>query len=182
MLWYKKYDYNMKNDVRILCNEYTENFRHEPFNTYKSVQDSKMWNIPPIGENRKRLWDIVDYSLVKQFRDLKDQIKKITGLELQGETSVDCIWRFDKNFKHCPVHVDVGGEHTGTVCSTLSGNFKFHLHEEDKQDSKIIDTIDVEGLIVLNNTNFPHSVEGQGDLLVVGIDHRMNPKEYFANV
>jgi len=181
MLWYKKFDYNMKNDFKIMCKEYTENFQHEPFWTYKSVQDSKMWNIPPLGEKRKRLFDVVDYVTIQNMRNLKDQIKEVTGLRCQGDHSVDCIWRFDKNFKHCPVHIDEGGEHTGSVVTTISGNFKLHLHEEDKPDAKILDTVDVEGLIALNNTEFAHSVEGQGDLLVIGVDHNMNPKEYFAN-
>ena len=26
MLWYKKFDYNMKDDLKVMCNEYTEQF------------------------------------------------------------------------------------------------------------------------------------------------------------
>ena len=68
------------------------------------------------------------------------------------------------------------------MVAKISGNFKLHLHEEDKENSKIVETIDIEGLIALNNTVYPHSVEGQGDLLVFGADKDMVPEEYFANV
>ncbi|SVD47931.1 uncharacterized protein METZ01_LOCUS400785, partial [marine metagenome] len=31
-----------------MCEDYTEKFDYEPFGTYKSVVDSKMWTIPPL--------------------------------------------------------------------------------------------------------------------------------------
>ena len=76
---------------------------------------------------------------------------------------------------HCPIHMDSGGEHTGSVVTSVSGNFKIHLHKEDTPNSPILETINVDesNLIALNNTKYPHSVEGQGDLLVLGT------KEYF---
>lgn len=182
MLWYKKFDYNMKDDLKTMCNEYTEQFDHEPFWTYKSVANSKMWTIPPLGEKRKRLFDVVDYAVLQNIRSLKKSITETTGLKLEDDSPVDCIWRFDEKFTHCPIHTDAGGEHTGSVVAKISGNFKLHLHEKDEENSKIVETIDIEGLIALNNTVYPHSVEGQGDLLVFGADKDMVPEEYFANV
>ena len=39
--------------------------------------------------------------------------------------------------------------------------------------------MDESNLIALNNTKYPHSVEGQGDLLVLGTDKNIKPEEYF---
>lgn len=184
MLWYKKFKINMPDDLKSMCDDYTRKYKHEPFWTYKSVADSKMWTIPPLGENRKRMYDDVSLEILEKINILKQSITAITNLKLEQETPVDCIWKFDENFNHCPIHTDVGGEHTGSVVASIFGNFKIHLHTEDVVGAPIIEsiTIDESTLIALNNTEFPHSVEGQGDLLVFGADKNMRPEEYFANV
>ena len=175
-MWYKEFKFSIPSNLKTMCEEYTEKFDYEPFGTYKSVADSKMWTIPPLGKDRHRLYDKVSNEVLEQITNLKKLITEITKLKF-GE-AVDCIWRFDKSFTHCPIHMDSGEEHTGSVVTSISGNFKIHLHKEDTPNSPILKTVNVDGsnLIALNNTKYPHSVEGQGDLLVLGT------KEYFKDV
>tara|TARA_B100001057_G_scaffold424918_1_gene447971 strand:+ start:131 stop:685 length:555 start_codon:yes stop_codon:yes gene_type:complete len=183
MLWYKEFKNNMPQDLKSMCIEYTQKFNHEPFWTYKSVANSKMWTIPPLGENRRRMYDEVPTQVLENISNFKKMITDITKLELENDSPVDCIWRFDENFTSCPIHTDAGGEHTGSVVTSVVGNFKIHLHVDDFPNSPIIDSVDVNesNLIVLNNTVYPHSVEGQGDLLVFGAEKYMKPEEYFKN-
>ena len=76
-----------------------------------------------------------------------------------------------------------GGEHTGSVVTCISGNFKIHLHAADEPDSPIIESVNINGqtLVALNNTVFPHSVEGIGDLVVFGTAVKTDTKEYFKD-
>jgi len=179
MLRYKKFKVSMPSNLKSMCEEYTEQFDCEPFWTYKSVADSKMWTIPPLGKDRRRMYDKVSNEVLEQIVNFKQHITEITKLKFSE--AVDCIWRFDKNFTHCPIHTDTGGEHTGSVVTSISGNFKIHLHKEDTLNSPILETINMDesNLIALNNTKYPHSVEGQGDLLVLGTDKNIKPEEYF---
>ena len=51
-----------------------------------------MWTIiPPLGEKRKRLFDVVDYAVLQNIRGLKKSITETTGLKLEEESPVDCI-------------------------------------------------------------------------------------------
>lgn len=160
---------------------YTRSFQPEPPWTYKSVADSKMWVIPPLGKDRVRLDDngASDY-----LADVRAKVTEITGLALEEKTPILAIWRFDKDFPKCPVHIDEGGEHTGSIVTCINGEFKLHLHAEDAEDSPIIETVEINStkLIALNNTEFPHSVEGQGNLIVFGTAKETNTEEYFKNV
>lgn len=178
MIWSKEFYVDMPDNLKSVCEDYVKQFDHEPPFTYKSVVDSKMWVIPPLGRNRKRLDDGGANDRLANVRAL---VSQVTGLALEERTPVLAIWRFDKNFSHCPVHIDDGGEHTGSVVTCISGDFKLHLHSEDKPDSPILKTIDIHRskLVALNNTVFPHSVEGQGDLIVFGTAKQTNPEEYF---
>ena len=47
----------MPQNLKSVCNSYTDVFEYEPIWTYESVEDSKMWVIPPLGKNRIRLDD-----------------------------------------------------------------------------------------------------------------------------
>ena len=178
-MWYIEFKVSIPSNLKSMCEEYTEQFDCEPFWTYKSVADSKMWTIPPLGKDRRRMYDKISNEVLEQIVNFKQHITEITKLKFSE--AVDCIWRFDKNFTHCPIHTDTGGEHTGSVVTSISGNFKIHLHKEDTPNSPILETINVDesNLIALNNTKYPHSVEGQGDLLVLGTDKNIKPEEYF---
>jgi len=178
MIWAREFSVDMPSVLKTVCELYTETFEHEPLNVYKSVADSKMWVIPPLGENRIRLDDGGANDSLVNVRKL---VTDITGLALEEKTPILAIWRFDEVFTHCPIHIDDGGEHTGSIVTCISGSFKLHLHEEDKPDSSIISSININEnkLVALNNTVFPHSVEGQGDLIVFGTSKQTNPKEYF---
>jgi|TARA_B100001094_G_C18037851_1_gene723497 hypothetical protein len=179
MNWYKRYKADMPKDFKQICEDYTKKYSPEPAYRYKSVEDSSMWTIPPLGENRVRL----DVPESTQINHVIKYVSNVTELNLEHDMPFTCIWRFDDNFKKCPVHVDNGGEHTGSVVTCISGKFKLHLHEQEDNDSDIIETIDIDEttLIALNNTKFPHSVEGKGDLVVFGPDKKIKPEEYFAD-
>tara|TARA_B110000977_G_C11052929_1_gene482982 strand:- start:430 stop:1008 length:579 start_codon:yes stop_codon:yes gene_type:complete len=181
MKWFKKFNVNMPSILKSVCNNYIKAFDHEPLWVYKSVADSKMWVIPPLGENRVRLDDGGASDSLTNIRSL---VSDITGLTLEEKTPILAIWRFDKNFSKCPIHIDIGTEHTGSIVTCISGNFDIHLHAKDEPDSHIIETVSLDdsNLVALNNTVFPHSVEGEGTLIVFGTDKRTNPEEYFRNV
>ena len=112
MKWYKEFKVNMPQNLKSVCNSYTEVFEYEPIWTYKSVEDSKMWVIPPLGKNRIRL---DDNGASDKLANIRELVTSITELHLEEETPILAIWRFDGKFPHCPVHVDGGGEHTGSV-------------------------------------------------------------------
>ena len=184
MLWYKKFKISMPQDFKNVCKNYITQFDHEPFWTYKSVADSKLWTVPPLGPNRVRMYDIVPNETLEQFEKMRKLVTNISMLDVEDKLPVTTLWEYDKKFTSCPVHIDHGGEHTGSLINSISGNFKLHLHSKDEQDAPIIDTVDVDEstLLALNNTEFPHSVEGQGLLLVFGTNKKMKPLEYFADV
>ena len=178
MIWAKEFDVDMPSNLKTIANNYVKSFDPEPPFAYKSVVDSKMWVIPPLGENRVRLDDGGANDNLINVRQL---VTKVTGLALEEKTPILAIWRYDENFTKCPIHIDEGGEHTGSVVTCISGNFNLHLHEKDELDSPIIETIAINKnkLVALNNTVFPHSVEGQGDLIVFGTSKQTNTEEYF---
>ena len=180
MKWYKEFSVNMPQNLKSVCNSYTDVFEYEPIWTYESVEDSKMWVIPPLGKNRTRL---DDRGASDKLANIRELVTTITELYLEEETPILAIWRFDEKFPHCPVHIDQGGEHTGSVVTCISGNFKIHLHAADEPDSPIIESVNINGqtLVALNNTVFPHSVEGIGDLVVFGTAVKTDTKEYFKN-
>jgi hypothetical protein len=181
MIWAKEFKVSMPENLKLVAHDYTKNYNYEPFNTYKSVANSKMWVIPPLGKNRIRLDDGGASNKLSNVREL---VTNITGLALEEKTPILAIWRYDNNFKRCPVHIDDGGEHTGSIVTCISGSFKLHLHEHDDENSYIIKTITIDKnkLVALNNTIFPHSVEGQGDLIVFGTSKQTNIKEYFNEI
>jgi hypothetical protein len=184
MLWYKKFKISMPQDLKDVCKTYITQSDHEPFWTYKSVADSKMWTVPPLGPNRVRLYEVVPNETLEQFNKIGELVTGISKLDVKNDLPVVTLWEYDEKFTQCPVHIDGGGEHTGSLVCSITGNFKLRLHSKDEQDAPIIDTVDVDEstLLTLNNTEFPHSVEGQGLLLVFGTDKKMNPQEYFADV
>ena len=96
MLRYKKFKVSMPSNLKSMCEEYTEQFDCEPFWTYKSVADSKMWTIPPLGKDRRRMYDKISNEVLEQIVNFKQHITEITKLKFSE--AVDCIWRFDKNF------------------------------------------------------------------------------------
>jgi hypothetical protein len=179
MIWAKEFDIDMPDNLQSVCQNYMKHFDPEPPFRYKSVVDSKMWVIPPLGINRKRLDDGGANGRLANVREL---VTKITGLALEEKTPILAIWKFDENFTSCPIHIDDGGEHTGSIVTCITGKFKLHLHSEDKPGSTILETININKskLVALNNTVFPHSVEGQGDLIVFGTSKETNPLEYFV--
>ena len=180
MMWYKEFDIDMPNGLKSVCESFIKNNEPEPYHTYYSVQDSDCWCIPPLGPNRERLYA----PEVEQLSDVRKLVSEISGLNLDFATPFISIWRFDECFWRCPVHIDHGTEHTGSVVTSISGKLQLHLHEKNELNSPIISTIDVSPykLIALNNTEFPHSVSGFGDLIVFGVDNHTNAEEYFRDV
>ena len=65
----------MKDDLKVMCNEYTEQFDHEPFWTYKSVASSKMWNYSTIKKKNDCLMLLI-MQYYKTFVVLKNQSQK----------------------------------------------------------------------------------------------------------
>ena len=180
MIWAKEFEVNMPSTLKLVCESFTDNNLSEEPWLYTAVEDSDCWCIPPLGPNRERLYA----PEVEQLSDVRKLVSEISGLNLNFATPFVSVWRFDKNFPKCPVHIDPGGEHTGSVVTCISGKLQLHLHEKNELNSPIISTIDVSPykLIALNNTEFPHSVSGFGDLIVFGVDNHTNAEEYFRDV
>jgi hypothetical protein len=179
MIWAKEFLVDMPSELRIICDNFTKKHPPEQKGIYKSVGDSDCWCIPPLGPNRERLYA----PEVEQLSHIRKLVSKTTGLNVDYDTPFISVWRFDEAFPKCPVHIDPGFEHTGSVVTCISGEFQLHLHKENLSDSPIIESIEVKltNLIALNNTNFPHSVSGRGDLVVFGTDKKTNAQEYFKN-
>jgi hypothetical protein len=180
MRWYKEFDVDMPQKLKYICENFTKsNPPEEPW-TYGSVQDSDCWCIPPLGPNRERLYA----PEVENLASIRKLVSEITRLNLEFETSFMSVWRFNDAHPKCPVHTDPGGEHTGSVVTCISGDLKLHLHETNKAGAAIIDSVDVSPskLIALNNTEFPHSVSGYGDIIVFGVDKQLDAEEYFRDV
>lgn len=179
MLWVKEYPFNMPDYFQDVCREFLENNEPEDSNQYESVQDSKMWLI----------WNHNRYHSPKLV-DIRKQILETTGANLEYDKGFTAIWRYDENFPQCPIHIDGAGyndkgepgerKHNGSICTSLTGTFKLHLHHQDTEE--IVETVEItdKKLVVLNNTVYPHSVQGQGDLIVFGIDLQSDPEEFFA--
>ena len=111
--------------------------------------------------------------------NIKEQLKTITGLStmrLFSETyqhGYGSIWRYDKNFPKCPVHIDdeekMNSTHKGSLCISVSGSHEIFLHDtitKKKIKSVVIKDNDI---MFLNNREYYHSVEGNGDLCVIGV-------------
>ena len=180
MMWYKEFEVDMPSTLKLVCESFTTKHSPEEPWLYTAVEDSDIWNIPPLGPNRERLYA----PEVEQLSDVRKLVSEISGLNLDFATPFISIWRFNESFPKCPVHVDPGVEHTGSVVTCISGKLQLHLHEKNELNSPIISTIDVSPykLIALNNTEFPHSVSGFGDLIVFGVDNHTNAEEYFRDV
>ena len=179
MLWVKEYPFNMPDYFKDVCIDFIEHNEPEGPYQYESVQDSKMWLI----------WNSMNqYS--DRLAQVRQMVRETTGANLDYDKGFTAIWRYDENFKQCPIHIDGNGyredgsegerKHNGSICTSIDGNFKLHLHHQDTKE--IADTIEItnKNVVVLNNTVYPHSVQGQGDLIVFGIDLQSNPEEFFA--
>jgi hypothetical protein len=180
MLWVKSYPITLPDYFAGLCQDFTENNDPAPKGMYESVADSSMWTI----------WNTNPDNYQNQtLLELRQNIQNITGANLNYPKGFLCIWRYDENFTNCPIHIDGQGtnsgditpiKHAGSVCTSIHGEFKIRLHHRDTNE--IVDSVPVttSNVIVLNNTVYPHSVEGQGDLAVFGVDLQSNPEEFFA--
>jgi len=189
MLWVKKYSINMPAYFKTICNEYTEKHNPDPVGIYENAWDSKGWTIwnkdqkDSSNHSHLKIYQQLSKSdassLAQGLTEIRQNINDITGANLEYPKGFCYIWRYDENFPKCPTHIDGPEEMAGSICSSISGKFKIHLHH--KNTNKILDTVTVtdKDLIVLNNTVYPHSVEGQGDLVVFGIDSQSNPEEFF---
>tara|TARA_B100001057_G_C22823488_1_gene940393 strand:+ start:1410 stop:1955 length:546 start_codon:yes stop_codon:yes gene_type:complete len=179
MIWAREFLADMLPELKPICENFTKNNPPEAKGTYKAVGDSDCWCIPPLGPNRERLYA----PEVEQLSAVRALVAKTTGLNVDYDMPFISVWRFGDYFPRCPVHVDPGKEHTGSVVTCISGELQLHLHEENLPDSPIINTINVKPsrLIALNNTHFPHSVSGWGDLVVFGTDKATNAEEYFKD-
>mgnify|MGYP001177097048 FL=1 len=178
MLWVKTYPITIPDYFAGFCQDFTENNDPAPEGMYESVADSSMWTIWNTDQNKRQ-----------QLAEFRQNIKNVTGANLDYPKGFLCIWRYDENFTQCPIHIDGQGthsgditprKHNGSVCTSIHGEFKIHLHHRDTNE--ILDSVSVttSNVIVLNNTVYPHSVEGQGDLAVFGVDLQSNPEEFFA--
>jgi hypothetical protein len=170
MKWYKKFKVNMPSLLSEVCTQYTKDYATEPQYAYKSTENSDMWI----------MWQESGHTL--PLKSITDLTQDITGLNLDYDLGFVVIWRYDDKFPKCPIHIDDGrgngGKHNGSVCTAINGSFKIHYHDEN---NNIIDSVDVNDktLICLNNTRFPHSVEGKGDLIVFGVDLLTEPEVYW---
>jgi len=180
MLWAKTYPITVPDYFTGFCQDFTENNDPVPVGTYESVADSSMWTIWNKNPNNYQNQALLE---------IRQNIKNITGLNLDYPKGFFCIWRYDENFTKCPIHIDGQGTYSGditpikqsaSVCTSIHGEFKIHLHHRDTNE--IVDSVLVttSNIIVLNNTMYPHSVEGQGDLAVFGVDLLNNLEEFFA--
>lgn len=178
MKWHRKFDMELSEEFKNECTEFVNNNEATAKNTYYTVGDSDMWIIWLLNQDSFIAQDS------KAFSDTREHIKLITGLNLKYHDGFVVIWRFDEHFDECPTHIDSGrlsgGAHNGSVCIALNGSFKINLRTNESGGDIIEEVIvDNKSIVTLNNTVFPHNVEGCGDLIVFGVDTETHPEDHW---
>jgi len=102
--------------------------------------------------------------------NIKEQIKSITGLNTLYEHGYTCIWRYDESFPKCPIHIDDKAQHKGSLCISLSGYHNMFLHHIETKEKLEKITIKDNDIMFIKNSEYYHSVEGNGDLLILGVE------------
>lgn len=113
------------------------------------------------------------------LHNVKQQLGSITGFNLLYEHGYGCIWRYDDHFPKCPVHIDYKAQHIGSLCISVSGSHRIYLHDEtthEKNESVILKN---NKIMFLKNSEYWHSVEGQGDLLIFGCEDIENRENHY---
>ena len=162
--WHKKFkllDEQLKNVQelysKIIINKSDEDIWQR---TKSIVQDSRTWS----------------FYTAEGIDEVKKMLEDVANLNLTYKYGYCCIWRYDESFTKSPIHIDEAAQHLGTVCIAAGLNSKFEIFFHDTETKEKLDSVIVEGnnIIVLNNSNFWHSVEGCGDLFILGAEKKEN--------
>ena len=103
------------------------------------------------------------------LKEVKKQLKVVTGLDTIYERGYTCIWRYDKQFPKCPIHIDHEAQHKGSLCISLSGYHNIFLHDTDTKEKVESITVKDNNIMFIKNSKYYHSVEGNGDLWILGV-------------
>jgi len=103
------------------------------------------------------------------LKEVKKQLKVVTGLDTIYEHGYTCIWRYDKQFPKCPIHIDHEAQHKGSLCISLSGYHNIFLHDTDTKEKVESITVKDNNIMFIKNSKYYHSVEGNGDLWILGV-------------
>mgnify|MGYP004006495733 FL=1 len=103
------------------------------------------------------------------LKEVKKQLKVVTGLDTIYEHGYTCIWRYDKQFPKCPIHIDHEAQHKGSLCISLSGYHNIFLHDTDTKEKVESITVKDNNIMFIKNSKYYHSVEGNGDLWIRGV-------------
>jgi hypothetical protein len=103
------------------------------------------------------------------LKEVKKQLKVVTGLDTIYEHGYTCIWRYDKQFPKCPIHIDHEAQHRGSLCISLSGYHNIFLHDTDTKEKVESITVKDNNIMFIKNSKYYHSVEGNGDLWILGV-------------
>ena len=102
--------------------------------------------------------------------EVQEQLKIFTGLNTAYKHGFCCIWRYDADFPKCPIHIDDKAQHKGSICISLTGKHEIFLHDEKTKEKTESVIISDNTIIFLRNSEYYHSVEGNGDLLCLGVE------------
>ena len=103
------------------------------------------------------------------LKEVKEQLKIVTGLETIYEHGYTCIWRYDKTFPKCPIHIDNKAQHKGSLCISLSGHHTIFLHDANTKEKLERVRVEDNRIMFIRNSEYYHSVEGDGDLWILGV-------------
>lgn len=166
-----KLDNNTLHELKEICDNIKverspEVLEEQEDCTDNIVVDSKIWIIRNHDE---------DYDLSK----IRKKLHEVTGMNLDYNQGFFCVWQYDETFKSCPIHIDSGGKHTGSLCVATTGSFQIILNDKETHEELDRITVEANDIITLNNTKYWHYVEGQGDLIVFGGDIDLDVNTYF---
>ena len=148
--------------VQELCSKIVVNKSDDDIwqRTKSIVQDSRTWT----------------FYVADGIVEVKKMLEDVTKLNLTYNYGYCCIWRYDEDFPKSSIHIDEEAQHSGTVCIAAGSDSKFEIFFHDTKTKEKLDSVIVEGnnIIALNNANFWHSVEGKGDLFILGAEKKEN--------
>jgi hypothetical protein len=158
MNWQTSYTINddLKEKISNICNKKLEG---EP-------DDQEVWHRTSHITLNSHTWS---FYKAEGLNEVKEQLKIITGLDTIYDHGYTCIWRYDQEFPKCPIHIDYEAQHKGSLCISLSGYHNIFLHDIKTKEKLEKITVKDNSIMFINNSKYYHSVEGNGDLWILGV-------------
>jgi hypothetical protein len=152
--------YNISDNLKRLILDMCDVKLNEP------PDDREIWQRTSSITLNSNTWTFYEAA---ELINIKEQIKNTTGLNTIYEHGYTCIWRYDEEFPKCPIHIDDEAQHKGSLCISLSGYHNIFLHDIKTKEKLEKITVKDNSIMFIKNSEYYHSVEGNGDLWILGV-------------